>query len=121
MAAVLGSAQRLGQQRRQRAREGIYLMGREHGPVHQLRLVLGEHAFETEQQRELPPPGGRGILGLWVLLDLRQRLVERAPARRVRGQRDGRILAVVQEALAHELLRPGNIGGVGNGRGHEGH
>ena len=53
--------------------------------------------------------------------ELEERLVERAPARRVRGKRNRGILAVVQETLAHELLRASDVGGGGNGRGREGH
>ena len=91
----------------------------EHGAVDELRLVLGEHAFEAEQQRELPPPSGRGVLGLRI--ELGQGLIERAPARRAGRKRDRGILAVVEEALAHELTRASDVGGRGNGRGHEGH
>ena len=114
-----GAAQRLGEQRGERAREGVDLVRGEHGAVDELRLVLGEHAFEAEQQRELPPPGGRGVLGLRV--ELGEGLVERAPARRAGRERDRGILAVVEEALAHELTRASDVGGGGNGRGREGH
>ena len=96
-------------------------MGGEDGAVGELRLLLGEQALEAEQQRELAPPGGRGVLGLRVGLELGERQVERAPARESRRERDGGVLAVVHEALAHELLRARDVGGSRNGRGREGH
>jgi len=37
------------------------------------------------------------------------------------GERDGRVLPLVQKALAHELLRSRDVGGIGDGRGREGH
>ncbi len=117
--AVRARALGLGQQGCQRAREGVDLVGREHGAIDQLRLVLGEHSFQAEQQRELAPPCGR-----WVLcpfLQLGQRHVQRAAARRARNQHYRRVLALVQETLAHELLRSLDFGGTGNGRGRGGH
>ena len=62
-----------------------------------------------------------GLLGLRVLRELGERAVERAPPRRARGERYGGVLALVQEALADELLRPRDFGGSWNGRGREGH
>ena len=54
----------LGQQRRQRARQRIDLVGREHRAVGELRLLLRQHALEAEQQRELAPPrASRGPSG----------------------------------------------------------
>ena len=116
-AALLG----LGQQRRQRARQRVDLVGREHGAVVELGLLVGEQALQPEQQRELAAPGGRWVLRLGVGLELGERLVERAPARRPGRERDRRILALVEEALAHELLRARDVGGTRNGRGREGH
>ena len=63
-----GGGLRGGQQRRERARQRVDLVRGQHGAVGELRLVLGEHALEAEQQRELAPPGGRGVLGLRVRL-----------------------------------------------------
>ena len=84
-------------------------------------LVLGQQPLEAEQQRELAPPGRRGVLRLRVGVELCERLVERAPARGAGRERDGGVLAVVQETLAHELLRARDFGGTWNGRGREGH
>ena len=58
---------------------------------------------------------------LGVGLELRQRHVQSPPARRAGRERDRGILAVVQEALADELLRTRYVRGAGNGRGREGH
>ena len=60
---------------------------------------------------------GGGLFGLGVLLELGQRHVERAAAGRAGGERDGGVLAVVQEALAHELFRSRDVGGTWDGRG----
>ena len=46
----------LGDQRRQRARERVDLVCGEHGPVHELRLVVREQPLEAEHQRELLAP-----------------------------------------------------------------
>jgi hypothetical protein len=107
----------LGQQRRERARESVYLVRRELGAVGELRLIVGEQALESQQQRELAPPGGRRVLGLGVGLELGERLIERAPAGAAGRERDGGILAGVHEALAHELLRSRDVGGTRNGHG----
>jgi hypothetical protein len=111
------SAHRLGQQRGQRARQGVDLVGRERGAVRQLGLLLREHALEAEQQRELAPPRGRGDLQSGI--ELGQRLVERATARRPRRERDRRVLAGVHERLARERLGARNV--VIAGKGHSGH
>src|SRR5450759_4693630 len=76
--AVRGGALGLCEQGGERAGEGIDLVGGEDGAVGELRLVLGEHTLEAEQQRELPSPGGRGVLGAFV--ELGERLLEREPA-----------------------------------------
>ncbi len=109
----------LGEQRRQRAREGIDLVRGEERAVLQAGLVGGKETFEPEQHREAAAPLRGGVLGL--LGQLGQREVERAAARGAGGEHDGRVLAVVQETLAHKLLRASQLGGGGNGRGHEGH
>ena len=49
----------LGEQRDQRARERVDLVGGERRAVRQVRLLLGEQALEPEQQRVLAPPGDR--------------------------------------------------------------
>ncbi len=61
----------------------------------------------------------RRVLGTRV--QLRERPIERAPARSAGGQRDRGILALVQEAIAHESLRASDIGGARRWRGREGH
>ena len=53
-------ALRLGQQRGQRARQRVDLVGRQHRAVGEVGLLLGEQPLEPEQQRELAPPLDRG-------------------------------------------------------------
>src|SRR5208282_1237438 len=55
-------ALRLGEQRGQRARKRVHLVRGQHGAVGEVRLVLGQQPLEAEQQRELAPPRGRGVL-----------------------------------------------------------
>ena len=76
--------------------------GVERRAVDQPRLVLAEQALEPEQQRVAPAPLRRGDGP--ALLDLAQRGVQRAPARRAGRQRVGRGLARVDEALQREAL-----------------
>ena len=95
-------ALRLGQQRGQRARQRVDLVGREHGAVHEMGLLLGEQPLEPEQQRELPPPLDRRLLGAGVYLA--EGSVER-PAPRGAGCKGVlERLAVIDEALAREQL-----------------
>ena len=56
VAVAVAVALRLGEQRGQRARQRVDLVGGEHGAVDQRRLVLAQQPLEAEQQRELPPP-----------------------------------------------------------------
>src|SRR2546430_1719784 len=118
-AAIAVGGLRGGQQGGERARQGVDLMRGEHRAICQLRLLLGEHALEAQQQREFPAPRGRGALGGRICLQLRERAVQRAPARGARSQGDGRILALMNETLAHELFRARYVRGTWNGRGHE--
>ena len=46
----------IGEQRGQRVREGVDLVGGEHGAVDELGLVLRQQPLEPEQQRELAAP-----------------------------------------------------------------
>ena len=62
-----------------------------------------------------------GCLALGSSSSSASAMVERAPAGGARGERDRGVLALVQEALAHELLRARDLGGTWNGRGREGH
>jgi hypothetical protein len=48
--------QPVGEQRGECAGQRVDLMGGEHCPVDQLRLVLGEQPVQPEQQRPLAPP-----------------------------------------------------------------
>ncbi len=112
-------ALRLGQQRRERARERVDLVGGEDGPIRELGLIVGEQPLQAEHQRVAATPFGRWVLG--ALLDLCERVLERPAAGRPGRKRDGRILSVVHEALAHELLRASYLRGGWNGRGREGH
>ena len=61
------------------------------------------------------------MFGLRVRRQLGERLIERAPARGAGGQRDGGILPLVQEALAHQLLRARDFRGTWDGSDRTGH
>ena len=116
--AVRGSvavALGLGQQRGQRARQRVDLVGGEHGAVGQVRLLLGEQPLEPEQQREPPAPLDRGLVRAGV--DLGHGGVERAPAGRAGRQRILEGLALVDELLAREQLRPRDRGRFRKGGG----
>ena len=113
------AALRLGEQRRQRAGQGIDLMRVQRRAVGELGLVVGQHALEAEHERVAPPPVRRG--DLLARVDLQQRSVERAPPGGAGRQRGRGRLARVDERLAGELLRALDVGGCGNGRGHDGH
>src|SRR5439155_5787289 len=95
---------RCGEQRRERPRQSVDLVQREDGAVRELWLVLGEQPLEPQKQREFAPPGRRGVAGLGVGVELRERRVECSPPGRARRERDARVLATVQEALSHELF-----------------
>ena len=117
---VRGLSLGLGGQRDQRPRENVDLVGREHGAVGEVRLLLGEQALEPEQQRELAAPVGRRVLGLRDGVELGERLIERPASGSPRRERDRGILPWVHEALAHELFRARDVGGSRNGRDREG-
>ena len=102
-------ALRLGQQRGQRAGQRVDLVGRQHGAVDQRRLVLGEQAVEAQQQRPAAAPAGGGHFV--ALVELGQHRVERAPARRARGERGRGVLPFEQEGLTGERSRPLEIVG----------
>ncbi len=103
----------LGHQLGQRARERVDLVRVQLRAVAQLRRLLGEQALQPEQQREVPPPLDRGILG--PIVELLQGRVERAAPRRP-GRERLRPLAVEQEGLADELRRPLDVGARWNCR-----
>ena len=77
VAVAVDRALGLGEQRGQRARQRVDLVGREHRPVDEVRLLLGEQPLEPEQQRELAAPLDRRAAVARV--DLLERGVERAP------------------------------------------
>jgi hypothetical protein len=106
--AVGVAGKRLGEEGCERSREGIDLVSREERLVGELRLVLGKHAFEPEQQREVAPPSRRWNRQAGV--ELGERLVERAPAGRAGGQGERWVLTRVRERLARELLSACEIG-----------
>ena len=97
----------LGHQLGQGAGERVDLVRVELGAVAQRRRLVGEQALEAEQQREVPAPLDRGVLGAGV--DLAQRGVERAAAGGAGRQRLGP-LAVEQEGLAGERRRTLDVG-----------
>jgi hypothetical protein len=102
-----GSRLLLAHQLGQRAREGIDLVRVEFGAVAKLRRLVGEEALQPQQQREVPAPLDRGVLGAFV--ELLQRAVQSPAPRRPRRQRL-RSLAVEQEGLAGECRRTLDIG-----------
>ncbi len=106
--AVGVAGERLGEEGGERSRESIDLVGREERLVGELRLVLGKHALEPEQQREVAPPSRRWNRQAGV--ELGERLVERAPAGRAGRQGERWILTRVHERLARELLSACEIG-----------
>ena len=109
VAVAVAVALGLGEQRGQRARERVDLVGGEHGAVDELRLLLAEQPLEAEQQRERAPPLDRGHLEPGV--ELRQRRVERHAPRAARRERGRGVLALVEEGLARELRGPLEVRG----------
>ena len=89
---------RLGEQRGERARQRVDLVGGEHRAVDELRLVLAQQAVEPEQQRPALAPRDRRDLR--ARLELGQRGVERAPARRV----PARARTAASSPVEHERL-----------------
>ncbi len=106
-ALVVGDHLLLGHQLGQGAGEGIHLVRVEFRPVAQLRRFVCQQTLEPEQQREVAAPLHRGVLGAGV--ELLQRRVESAPARRA-GRQRLRPLAVEQQRLADERRRTLDIG-----------
>ena len=122
VAVAVAVALGLGQQRGQRARQRVDLVGAEDRAVDQLRLLLGEQPLEPEQQRERAPPVDRGQLGAGV--ELPERRVEGDPPRRAGRERGRAVLALDEEGLARELRDPFEVrgsrcvrGGIGHWRG----
>ena len=70
--------EQLGRERDQRAGERVHLMRGQHGAVHQVGLVLGQHPLESQRERVVAPPshGGLGAAGV----ELGQRGVQRGAA-----------------------------------------
>ena len=101
----------LGQQRGQRARQRVDLVGREHRAVGQVRLLLGEQPLEPEQQRELPAPLDRRLVARRRRSRPAQRRA-RGAAGRARRQRVLEGLALVDELLAREELRARDRGRI---------
>ena len=93
----------LGQQRGQRARERVDLVGGQDRSVGKVRFVLGQQALEPEQQRELAPPLDRGLVG--AVVELGQGSVERRPAGAAGSKGVFERFAVVDEALTREQFR----------------
>ena len=85
LAVIATVALRLGEQRGQRAGQGVDLVGGEHGAVDEMRLLLGEQPLEPEQQRELPAPVDRRHLR--AVVELRERSVKRPAPCGAGGQR----------------------------------
>src|SRR5581483_3205924 len=102
-------------QRGQGARQRVHLVGREHRPVGQVRLLLGQQPLEAEQQRVLPAPFDRGLVRAGVALG--QGGVYRGSASRAGRQGLFEGLALVDELLAREQLRPRDRGRFRKGGG----
>ena len=101
----------LGEQRGQRPGEGVDLVGGEDGALGEMRLVFGQQPLEPEQQREVSAPLDRRLLVAG--LDLYERGVERATARRARSKGFIEGLALVDELLTCEQLRSRDGGSIG--------
>jgi hypothetical protein len=102
--AAVAVAQRVGEQRGQRARERVDLVRGEDGAVDQRRLGDREHPLESEQQRELAAPLDRGDGRAGGHLG--QRGVER-PAPRGAGRERGReVVALRHEGFTGEAGGP---------------
>ena len=90
----------VGDQRGERPREGVNLMGGELRAVGEMGLLLGEQALQAEHEREVAAPLDRG--GLMAAVDLLEGSVERSPSRCPRGEIRG-CLTFQQEGLSSEL------------------
>src|SRR3954452_8156044 len=111
-------ALRLREERGQRARERVDLVGGEHGAVDERRLVLGQQAVEAQQQRPPAPPlRGRDLPAVG---QLGERPVERGAPRSAGRERDGGILALEQERLTGERSGPLELVGRWKGCDREG-
>ena len=97
----------VGDQRGERARERVDLVGVELGAVGEVRLLLGEQPLEAEHEREVAAPLDRRRLA--ALVDLGERGVQR-PAPRGAGGEVLRLLALEQERLAGELACSLDVG-----------
>jgi hypothetical protein len=94
------------------------LVGREHGAVDELGLVLREQPLQAEHQRPAAPPLDRRRVELGRHLG--ERLVDRAAARGPGGERGLGVLAVEDERLSRELRGAFDLVGRGKGRGQHG-
>ena len=83
---LVGAQQPIGEQRGQRAGERVDLVRVERRAVGEVRLVLGEHALEPEQQRPGAPPARRRDARS-PASSSRERRVERQAPRRAGGER----------------------------------
>jgi hypothetical protein len=84
-------------QLRQHSGERVDLVPAQLRPGREARWAVGEHALEPEHQRvaALPLVGGARV----ARVQLGDRVVERAPARRVGRERDGRVFVRSKERL----------------------
>ncbi len=116
--AGLVGAQAVREQCRERAGQRVDLVRVERGPVGEMGLLLAEDALEAEHQRPGAPPARRG--DLQPAVELAERVVEREPPRGAGGERRVGRLALVQERLAGERLRAGDVARGRNGSGLDG-
>ncbi len=114
VAVLLGLSLYLCGQRDQGARQRVDLVRRQRRAVNQMRLLLGQDALESQDQRELAPPQDRGRLEAGIQLG--QGGFQRAPAGGARRQRHVGRLALEHERLTRKRFCALQIG-TGDRRG----
>ena len=97
-----------GDQLGEHSRQSVDLVAPELGSRRQARGPLGEDPLEAEHEREANLPLRRGLVPAGF--DLRERIVQRAPAGSARREHLDRVLAVVQERLADPIARASSGG-----------
>ena len=102
VAALATRDQQLRGERDQRAGERIHLVRGQHGAVHQVRLLLGEHSLQAQDEREVAPPLHRRLGAARVQLG--QRRVQGGAACGALRKGGAGVLAFEHERLARELL-----------------
>jgi hypothetical protein len=107
------------EERGERARERVDLVGGEDRAVDERRLVLAQQALEPEQERPVAAPADRRAVRAG--LELGEGGVERLAAGAAGGERGGDVLTLEHEGLSGEGLDPLDVVGGGGVRGRRGH